>query len=207
MRTCFTILLTIVFAATAFGDGGQDQEQVKDYGPRPALIADFLILVKDREIGSLTGGELESLLGQISIMQQKAVFIQKSREASFMLPGVGQFMNGDALGGVLFLGADFMIFAAAVATAYFLLPAELRFDKMDYFNDSHATIKERWQAQRFSQMLPSMGVMAGMVVAEILLRVFASKNAAGLAQQNILAGKITFEPHLDRLPYGLGTRH
>ena len=208
MRTCFSVLLTVAFTASAFGDGDSDRDQAKEHGPRSALFGEeletILMEVRGREIGSLTVGEFESLLDEISILQQKAAFIQKARGASFMMPGVGQLMNGNTLGGVLLLFADVAIFAASVTTAYFLLPEELRFDQLDYFNASQATIKERWQAQSFSQMLPAKGVMAGMMVAEMLLRVFASKNAAGLAQQNILAGKITFEPSLGRLAFRLG---
>ncbi len=155
-------------------------------------------------IGDLTIGEAEELLGEISIAYQKSAFIAKSRAMSMMLPGLGQFMNDDVGMGVLFLSADLLVGAGTLLGAYFLLPDEIRFNQLNYFNDSYATIKGRWEDQSFADFLPSIGVLAGGGLIQVVLRGVSSKHAARLAEQNIAEGKITFEPKAYMLPVGPG---
>jgi hypothetical protein len=155
-------------------------------------------------IGDLTIGEAKELLGEMSIAYQKAAFVAKSRAMSLILPGLGQFMNDDAGMGVLFLSADLLVGAGTLLGAYFLLPGELRFDQLNYFTASYETIKNQWEAQSFSDFLPSLGVLTGGVLIQLVLRGVSSKHAVKLAEQNIADGKITFEPKVYMLPVGPG---
>ena len=58
------------------------------------------------------------------------------------------------------------------------------------------TIKERWHSRSIAELLPSVGVTAAGGLVQMVLRVFASKQAADLAQKKIAAGGISFEPTL-----------
>ncbi len=95
-------------------------------------------------------------------------FVKKTKIASAILPGLGQYMNNDPLGGTLFLISDIVVTAGTLIGAYYLLPDELRFESLDYFGDSRATIKERWENQSSNDLMPTMGVMAaGFVVSGV----------------------------------------
>jgi hypothetical protein len=157
-----------------------------------------------RTLGDLTVEEARELLGQISVARQKAAFIERSKAMSFMMPGMGQFANRDPLSGSLFLTADLLVTAGTLVGAYFMLPSELQFGELNYFTDSYSTIKNRWEAQSFVDLLPSLGVLAGGWFVSGGIRFFASKHAEKLARRNIADGTITFEPELVLLPVGPG---
>ena len=158
----------------------------------------------DRPIGELTVGELEELLNRISIAQQQAAYVQKSKAASFMLPGLGQFANDDPLAGTMFLAADLLATAGTLVGAYFLLPAELRFDQVDYFNQPFGTTEALWKSRSLADLLPSFGVAAAGGIVQGVLRMVAANHAAGLARSSIAEGKVAFEPHLALVPAGRG---
>jgi len=155
-------------------------------------------------LGELTVGEAQDLLGEISIVYQKVAYVSKSRAASFMLPGMGQFMNDDPGMGALFLGLDLAAGVGTLLGAYFLLPDELQFDQLHYFKDSFGDIENAWKDQNFVDLLPSIGILAGGAVVQAILRGVSSNHAARLAEERIAAGEITFEPKLSVLPGGAG---
>ncbi|MAE16904.1 MAG: hypothetical protein CL911_05630 [Deltaproteobacteria bacterium] len=203
MKISLSLIVVIMVAGIAFA-GGDDDPKGRGAGSEflEAEIEAVLAEVRDRELGSFTVGEVEALMGEISIAQQKAAYIQKSAGASFMLPGVGQMKNEAVLNGALLLTADVLVSIGTVVGGYFLLPAELRFDQLDYFNAPMSTIKERWHAQSIAEMLPAVGVAAGGCLVHMVLRVFASKGAAELARERIAEGRVTFEPRLLPGPAG-----
>jgi len=145
-------------------------------------------------IGSLTVADLGKIAGRISIAKQKEDFVRRSAVASMIVPGIGQFMNNDALAGSLFIGADVILLAGTLVGGYYLLPTNVQFNNLDYFNDSFTTIKDRWHSNNLVSYLPSIGVFAGGMILSMILRHFSVENAADLAAKNIADGKITFEP-------------
>jgi hypothetical protein len=130
-------------------------------------------------------------------------YVQRSRMASFMIPGMGQFINRDTLGGSLFLASEIALSAATMAGAYFLLPANVRFDQLNYFAVPKQDIKLEWQKNTLQEYLPSMAVMAGGMLAQGALRLFSSANAGSLARTRIAEGKVTFTPSFDFMGRGL----
>ena len=74
-------------------------------------------------ISDLTFGEVEELFERLSVPMQEAAYVQKSKSASWMMPGKGQFMNDEVVSGILFLTADIVVTAGTLAGSYFLLPA------------------------------------------------------------------------------------
>jgi TM2 domain-containing membrane protein YozV len=169
-------------------------------GSSPADLKDEITAILEQnaatQIGSITIGDMEGIVGQISIAVQKAQYVQRARAASFMLPGMGQFMAGDALGGSLFLAGDLGVMAGTLLGWYFLLPANVQFGSLDYLNTQISTIKNIWQSNTVMQYLPSMGVMAGGMIVQGLLRWFSGTNAAAQARANIASGKVTFQPQI-----------
>jgi len=151
---------------------------------------------KGKGIGSFTVEELQKIAEQLSIAYRQEQHINKSRAISFMHPGMGQYMNRDALGGTLFLIGDLAVVAGTLVGAYFLLPADLQFEQLNYLTEPFSSIKERWLARNLEEALPVLGVLAGGALVKFGLGALSSSHAGGLAKKNVSEGKIKFEPHL-----------
>jgi len=203
------LLIVTVAAGTLFA-GSPGQSKMGDHHPMTEMEEELLqqqleaVLAgeEDTVLGELTVGEAQDLLGEISIAYQKAAYVSKSRAMSFMLPGLGQFMNDDPGMGALFLSLDVLTGVGTVLGAYFLLPDELQFDQLNYFTESYSNIETEWKGQSFVDLLPSLGVLAGGGLVQVILRGVSSSHAANLAEQRIAAGEVTFEPKLTILPVG-----
>jgi hypothetical protein len=171
----------------------------------------------DTVISGMTFGEVRDLLGRLSVPMQEAAYVSASRGVSMMMPGRGQFMNDDAVSGTLFLAADILVAAGTLVGGYFLLPPELQFNNLDYFNTSHTEIKAAWkgaaESATFMDALPTLGVMAGGVILHRVIAHFSAKHAGNLAQERIDKGLVTFEPITvfsgnghGRFGFGMGMR-
>jgi hypothetical protein len=198
MKKSLLLFLIMAVVASVFADGlveikgyGNDDYQV--YKEEAAVI---LEAVENTPIGEFTLNEMKEVALDLSIPFQKMQFVKKSKIASAILPGLGQYMNNDPLAGTLFLISDIAIITGTLIGAYYLLPDELRFDSLDYFRDSRATIKERWENQSSDDLMPTMGVVAAGFVVTGVIRLLSATNAGKLAQKNIAEGKIQFEPKL-----------
>jgi hypothetical protein len=157
-------------------------------------VREILEAEKDRQIGSFTVGELQEILEQLSVAHQQELFISRSKRASFLFPGAGQHMNRDHLSGSLFMAADLALVAGTLIGAYYLLPADLRFDQLNYFTTPAATIKDRWKAHSMEDLLPAMGATFGGSLLRLGLRFWSSAHARKLARDNVDKGTISFQP-------------
>ena len=211
MKKWLSVFMLAAVAAGAFaGSDGDDRDGRGHHGSMSGIeeeVQAFLSENADHSIGDFTVGEVAEVLGRISVVQQEAMFVHKSRAASLMLPGLGQFMNKEPLSGALFLSADLLVTAGSLVGAYFLLPAELRFDQFDYLSATHTEIKALMASQSARAMLPAMGVAAGGAVVSGILRLVAAGNAGKLAIRNIGNGTVTFEPRIGFGGIGIRMSH
>ena len=166
--------------------------------PYTEEIQSILSEVEDRTMSDLTFGEVGTLMEKLSVPLQKAAYIQRSRAASMAIPGMGQFKNGDALSGTLFLAGDVLATAGTVIGLYLLLPPELQYEQLKYFttpaSDLKAAFKGAKESMTFVEALPSIGVAAGGMLLHHGLRIISANHAEKLARENIESGKVTFEP-------------
>ena len=218
MKRIFASVLICSLGALAFaGDGPDHGKHERARDPLAAEMEAILEAEADTVISDLTFGEIGDLMAKLSVPMQEAEYIKRSSAASMMMPGKGQFMNGDTLSGALFLAGDLVATAGALVGMYFLLPAELQFDQLDYFNTPHSDIEAAWQSAvesaTFMDALPTLGVMAGGMALHHGIRAFSAKHAARLARENIEQGNVTFEPRTSfftsghgRLGIGMGMR-
>jgi hypothetical protein len=201
----FVFLLALLAAGgMAFalpGGGPRDPFQLDEAFLR-AEVEQALAAERDRQLGTLTVAELEDLLGRLSVARQKTAFIARSRAMSMMMPGLGELANKDTVGGALFMTADLLVLAGTVLGAYFLLPSDLHFDRLDYFYGPLVNIGNRWEAHSFMDYLPSIGVLVGGGLLKAILGGISARHAEKLARRNIAEGKITFEPRLTIPPQG-----
>ena len=158
----------------------------------------------DKKFGEMTLNELKPYQERLRLASRKDLFVSQSGAMSFMIPGAGQFHNGDALGGTLFLLLDLATIAGSLTGAYFLLPADLRFDRIDYFNTPISTIRASWEGKTIVDFLPSFGVMAGGALVNLGVRMLASHNARETAKAAIDSGAVKFD--LDVTPGILGLK-
>ncbi len=175
--------------------------------PSPAAPPAFLTQELDAaaselsssQLGTMTMSDVEKVAAHVSIAIQKTRYVERMRSASFALPGLGQFMTGDTLGGFLFVAWDVTVLAGTLLSAYFVLPANVQFGSLDYLNAPLSTINAAWNSNSIVSYLPLVGVLIGGTALEMILRFVSADNAAQIARKNVNEGKVTFEPNLDLL--------
>jgi hypothetical protein len=155
----------------------------------------------DSELGSATIDDVETAVARLSIALQQEAWIHGSAMASMAMPGIGQFVNHDALGGTLYLAADVAVKAGALVGAYFLLPANLQ---VNWFTTTVADLETAYRANRPIDYLPSLGILAAGAVVDMVLGHVSARGAARLAEKNVLDGTISFEPVLITSGRGMG---
>jgi len=200
MKRIFALLLMAAVVAA----GAVAEEKVLAPAGLQQELGAALQEMSTVQLGTLTVGDLVAVASRVSVAAQKLRYVEKARMASMMLPGAGQFMTGNALGGSLFLVADLAVMAGAAAGAYFLLPSDVQFGSLNYFTTPMATIKTTMMAHNYVDFLPSMAVMAGGMLVKGILGHFSAASAAAAARTNIAEGKITFTPDFGFMGRGFG---
>jgi hypothetical protein len=205
MKTKIVAALMLAAAAVAFArpplHPGMDPHRFPIEHTYLQAELDSLFSMEE-QLGTLSFGELRDLAGRLSVARQKDRFVARSKAMSFMMPGSGQMLNKDYGSGAAFLAADLAVVAGTLIGAYYLLPEDLRFQQLDYFNTPFNKIGNAWQGHTFMDYLPSMAVLAGGGLAKAILGQLSSAHAGKLARRSIDGGKITFEPDLLALPDG-----
>ncbi len=212
MKRTFSIIAAVAALAVSAGaqapraqdPGGQTAVAIAGASAIQGELSAAMAEMSDDQLGMLTVEDLIHLAERISVAEQNARSIERARAASRMLPGVGQFMTGDAVGGSLYFAADIALMTGMLIAAYALLPSNVKFSSLDYFGDPIETIKSRWQGNSSSTYLPSAAVMLGGMIVKAVIGHSAAEDAARRARENIAAGKVTFAPNLEFLGRGVG---
>jgi len=212
-RIVLSLLLTVAAAAFARPPMGPGMHPHRFPIERTYLRAELDSLAgEEAELGSLSYGELREQAGRLSVALQKDRFVARSKAMSYMLPGSGQLLNKEYGSGAAFLATDLVLGVGTLVGTYFLLPADLRFNELNYFDTPFNVIRDTWEGHTFMDYLPSMALMAGGAVLRAILGQFSAAHAEKLARRNIDGGKIDFTPDLLLQPgggmmMGLGWRY
>ncbi len=153
------------------------------------------------ELGSMTVADFEKAVARLSVAMQQEAWIHGSATASLALPGLGQFLNRDPLGGSLYLAGSTAVAAGTLVGAYFLLPANVQ---GNWFTTPIGTIEAAFKSNSIVAYLPSIGVMAAGAVVDAVLRCISASGAARLAERRVLDGTASFEPVLITSGKGVG---
>lgn len=198
MKKLLLLLLALSIAVSAFADGSEGFKAYEndDYRVYREEAAAILETKGNYPVGEFTLSEMKDLALDLSIPFQKIQYVNESKTASAIFPGMGQYMNDDPMTGTLFLVSHLTVTAGTLIGAYYMLPNELQFSNLNYISDSYTTINERWENQSIKDMLPTMGVLAGGFIVNSVIRYLSATHAGKLAQKNIAEGKIKFEPKL-----------
>lgn len=142
------------------------------------------------KVSDLTVGDLKTLAAERSIEFQKAGYVRRAEVASFIVPGLGQYLVGDPLGGTLNLAGQIALVGGTFYAAWALLPSDAR-DASG--RDRRDVIGHYWTTDPL-KVAPSALVMVSGLTLSLLHRFWASDAAGDTAKANIRSGKVTFEP-------------
>ena len=156
----------------------------------------FAAELGDKKVGDLDGPALAALAQKLRTAAFERAYVSHVAAMSFMMPGAGQFATGNPGTGAAFLAAQLAVAGGTMAGAYFLLPADLRFDRLDYLGSPLATLKTTWENHSVMDYLPSFGLMAAGMIVDMPLRFFSSHDAAADARAAVKAGKVTLETRI-----------
>src|SRR5208337_1191228 len=160
-----------------------------------------------RKVGDFSVGDLVVLRDRLSIAEQKDRYLDRIATESFFLPGLGQFEVGDTASGLGFLTMDLAAIAGTLVAVYYCLPADLRFDRLDYFRDSASTIQDAWNGHSLTNYLPACGALLGGLIVDQAIRHWASAHARREAVQVVDQGRVQFTPIIGIGFMGFGVRY
>lgn len=148
----------------------------------------------DREFGELTLARLEPYWTRMNSALSKDQYLERVSKMSMILPGTGQFENGDTSKGVGFLSLHVAVVTGTLAGFYLLLPADLRFDRLNYFKTSFKDINDAWEAHSLNDYLPSIGMMLAGTLVDLGVRFWASGDAYAGARAAVDSGRAELKP-------------
>ena len=149
-----------------------------------------------QKIGDLEVATLLSVRDRLSVAAQKDAYVRKTAMQSFLLPGLGQLRTGETAAGIGFMALDLGVIAGTLVGAYYLLPADLRLDRIDYFRSNITTINNAWYGHSFTDFLPAFGVLLGGMVIDQTIRHWSAADARRGADRAIDEGRATFTPRV-----------
>jgi hypothetical protein len=146
------------------------------------------------KFGDITLNQMVPIWGRLNVAVQKDNYVTRAGTMSFILPGLGQFATGNVGLGVGMLSVHVTVIAGSLYWAYLCLPADLRFDKLDYAGSSCETIKTAWNSHDLKDYLPSIGALAAGMVVDFAVRAWSASSARDEAKDYIDRGQVKFKP-------------
>jgi stage V sporulation protein SpoVS len=153
------------------------------------------------ELGTMTAADVEAAVARLSVAMQQEAWIRGSAMSSLALPGLGQFMNRDPLGGSLYLAGSAAVTVGTLVGAWFLLPADVQ---GGWFTTPIGALEAAFASHTIVEYLPSLGVMAAGAVVDAVLRCLSATAGASLAERRVRDGTVGFEPVLISSGKGMG---
>jgi hypothetical protein len=194
----FTALFTTVFAEPGWwheNEGPLYGNELTLSGPyAKAEISNIRTELGSKPLGEMTINQLSPYWDRMDTALSKDIYLKQTSMLSFALPGAGQLRNGDTAEGLGFMALNLTVMAGTLTGAYFLLPADLRFDRLNYFNTSFQKIGDTWNSHSFNDYLPSMGTMAIGCLIDMIIRAWSSEAAYHESIAAIDSGRANIEP-------------
>ena len=148
-----------------------------------------------KSFAEFTVKDLMTVRDRLSVAAQKDHYVNRIATESYSFPGWTIRGRGHR-GRACFLTLDIAVIAGTLVAAYYLLPADLRFDRVNYFGDSASTISNAWNGHSFTDFLPMIGAVAGGFVIDQIVRHFASTHARREATRAVDLQRVTFTPQI-----------
>ncbi len=161
----------------------------------------------DQAFGDLTLARLAPFWTRLNLALSKDQYLERVSKMSMLLPGAGQFKNGDTSKGVGFLSLHAVAVTGTLAGFYFLLPSDLRFDRLDYFNTAFRDIHDAWEAHSFNDYLPSIGALVAGTLLDMGIRFWAAGDAYAGAREAVDSGRAELKPVIGPGFLGVGVSY
>jgi len=145
-------------------------------------------------LGEIRVDQIFSMSARMETAVSKDAYLRGATGMSMMMPGFGQLRNGDTLAGAGFLALHLGTVAGGLAAFYYLMPADLRFDRLDYLSSPHGDIKDAWMAHSVEEYAPAIGAMAAGALLDAGLRFWSAREAYGSAKDAIDEGRAKLAP-------------
>lgn len=194
-RLIAILIMTMIAATAVFADDTLAPHELMLDLPAAQRVTRMFRAEGNVPIGEMTTADLLRLAGAVSVVRQQAGYIAHTGLKSAMMPGMGQFENGETGKGVVFLLTDVIVSAGTLVGSYLLLPESVRFSTLDYLRESVGTIEAAWKDLSFMDLLPSMSVAVGGSIVGGVVRMYAARDAATTARRRVIDGEVTFEPN------------
>ena len=188
-------LIIVCIAITGLGGVfAESDETGTNMVPAAREIDEILDGAGDLLLANLAVEDLLYVVNLTSLAYQQQDYVQKSARLSRMVPGLGQYMNGNTGTAFGFFAADLAIKATVLVLGYLLLPASVQHSNLNYLQTPVADIEARWKALTTGELLPSVALAASGSILSAIVRQFASRDARDLAMQSIEEGTVVFQP-------------
>ena len=174
-------------------------------GVTPEQVLEAVPAAADKTPEEWTLQERLAIASVFSVAMQESMYVRRAGGSSFLVPGAGQFMTGQAGAGALHLGAELLIAGASVAGMWYLTPDDL-LDHSLTMDERHTLMASYLTPERIGELLPGMGVAAGTWVLSMVNRTLAARGAVRGAQANLADGSVSFEPVIGLGSIGGGLR-
>ncbi len=187
MKKTISLLAAALLAAASLG--------AQPAAPWPSLAAELSAALEPyagTDVGDLTVGDLQDMAARLAAAHAKASFVPRSAKMSMMMPGLGQFVNGDPGAGALFMAGSAAVAAGTIAAAWLLLPLDVQ--PQTLFVAPVSSFQARFEGHTPLEYLPSAAVVVGGMLLDGVLRAASAHHAARLAAKNLEEGRVTFEP-------------
>ncbi len=164
--------------------------------PVPAAreLIEILEDAGDLPLSDLTVSDLLRVVDLASVVHQQQMHVRKSAGLSMIVPGLGQYVNGETGRAFSFFAANLAIKGTAAAFGYFLMPASVKFANLNYLQTPIVDIETRWKNLTAAEFLPSAAVTASGFILSAIVRHIASRDARDLAMRAVEDGTVVFEP-------------
>ena len=189
---------------------GSPDAKCVDWARGDYLAAELRALeaeMSGQRLGELSGAQLSALGLRLGLAAGKEAYLEESIAASFMEPGSWHLKNGQAGAGAGFVALHLGASLGSLVAAYFLLPVDLRFDRLDYLNSSFSAMNAAWNSHSVNDYLPAMGACLVGGILDGALRYWAARSAAEGARAAIEEGRTRIEPCLAPGFMGMGIHY
>lgn len=167
-------------------------------------LEDWASTRAETKVADLTVGDLKALAEAQSVERQERRYVHGAAVSSFLVPGLGQFKTGDAVGGTLNLAGHIALVGGTLYGAWALLPSDLQ--DLDLSHGARKDLMRNYWLHEPGKVAASAGVMVGGMTVALVHRFWAASDAGEKAEANLASGKVTFEPDLGWGHFGLKAR-
>lgn len=137
-----------------------------------------------------TTSDLAAVLDLNATAQRERAHVRASVRLSWVIPGLGHYVNGDRRSAAGFAAAELSIGITAAVLTHLLLPAGVRRRNLNYLQSSFDEIDGRWRAVSASELIPAATVAVTTSIVRVAVRAMAARDAGTAAVRALRDGTI-----------------